>query len=143
MSTLATLPPRGAVFDFTISARKLTSEYLQGFQAGIAWMESSAPIAEVEAVADFYEHTRAGQSHEEATHYQDADRFLHLLASMHAQGHGRRFVIEIGSEVRTEFIRDYGQQFLTWDLPGRVFTMTALDSFDDGLATAVWQASRG
>ena len=143
MTTITTLPARGQVFDYTTTARKLTREYLAGFQAGITWMESGAPLTEVNAVADFYEQTRPGQSHEEATHYEDADAFLSLLACMHLQGHGHRFVIEVGSEVRTEFIRNYGPQFLTWDLPGRVFTMTALDSFDDGLAAAVWQASRG
>ncbi len=143
MTAVTALPPRGEIFDFAATARKLTGEYLQGYQAGITWLESGAPATEVDAVADFYEHTRPGQTHEEATHYQNADRFLHLLASMQAQGHGSRFVIEVGSEVRTEFVRDFGPQFLTWDLPNRVFTMTGLDSFDDGLATAVWQARRG
>jgi hypothetical protein len=143
MSTVTTMPPRGETFDYSGPARNITRDYLLGYQAGVAWLESGAPVSEVDAVADFYEHTRPGQTHEEATHYQNADRFLSLLASLHMQGHASRFVIEIGSEVRTEFVRDFGPQFLTWDLPARVFTMTALDAFDDGLATAVWQARRG
>ncbi|AQZ67622.1 unnamed protein product [[Actinomadura] parvosata subsp. kistnae] len=143
MSTVTTMPPRGEIFDFADTARKLTREYVDGYQAGIAWLESGAPVSEVDAIADFYERTRPGQSAEESTHYLDAEQFLSLLASMHAQGHTQGFTIENGSEVRAEYVRDYGQQFAAWELPDRVFVLTALDSFDDGLATAVWQARRG
>ncbi|KAB8196236.1 hypothetical protein FH608_005520 [Nonomuraea phyllanthi] len=144
MTTVTALPPRGGeAFDLPAGARELCQEYMRGFQAGLAWLDSGAPVSEVDAIADFYEQTRPGQPSEEATHYEDADRFLNLLAFMHLNGHGHRFVIANGPEVRAEHIRDYGPQFLAWDIPGRVFTVTALDSFDDGLATAVWQARRG
>ena len=136
------LPARGKPVDFTATARNITSAFLAGYTAGIRWLETGAPEREADRLADFYEETRPGQQFEEATRYLDADDFLGLLASMHAQGHAERFQVASGDEVQAEFVRDYGNRFANWGLPSRVFAMTALDSFDEGLITAIWQATR-
>lgn len=141
--TIAPLAPRAETFHFDDTSRSLTREFAAGYQAGIAWMEYGAPKPEVDLIADFYEYSRPDQRHAEATRYLDAGDFLGLLAFMHANGHGNQFEIVNGADLRKEFARDYGEQFLNWDLPNRVFAMYGLGSFYDGLATAVWQASRG
>lgn len=145
MTELLHFRPRvqGEVVDFTGPARNLTREFADGYLAAIAWMESGAPVEEADLLADFYEVTRPGRADEDATRYVDADRCLNLLAAMHRLGHGGRFEVTTGDEIRAEFVRDYGDQWADWELARRVFFMYACGSFYDGLMTAVWQTTRG
>lgn len=134
---------KGEVVDFTGPTRELTMEFSEGYRAAIAWMESGAPVEEADLLADFYEITRPGRAAQDATRYVDADQCLSLLAAMHRLGHGARFEVVNGDDVRAEFVRDYGPSWADWELARRVFFMYALGSFYDGLMSAVWQTTRG
>lgn len=135
-------PVQGELVVFTESARNLAQEFLAGYGAGLTWLADGATIVDAEQMADLYESTRSGQPHEDATRYLDADQYLGLLAAMKKQGHGDRFEILNGDELRAEYVRDYGAQFADWGISSRVFTLYACGSFYDGLMTAVWQSIR-